>query len=48
MLIIHKEYPDLRLHVGEAPPRELELGLDQGKYDLFFTATPTIMVWLIR
>jgi DNA-binding transcriptional LysR family regulator len=33
MLIIHKEYPDLRLHVGEAPPRELELGLDQGKYD---------------
>lgn len=44
--LIHKEYPDLRLHIIEAPPRELEIGLDQGKYDLLFTATPTIMAEL--
>ena len=44
--LIHKEYPDLQLHIIEAPPRELEIGLDQGKYDLLFTATPTLMAEL--
>lgn len=43
---LHKDFPDLKLHVSEAPPRDLEKGLEQGKYDLLFTATPAIMAEL--
>ncbi|MDG1859191.1 MAG: LysR family transcriptional regulator, partial [Emcibacteraceae bacterium] len=40
---MHKDYPDLKLHITEAPPRELEIGLDQGKYDLLLSTTPALL-----
>ncbi|MCC3861041.1 LysR substrate-binding domain-containing protein [Pseudemcibacter aquimaris] len=43
---LHKDFPDLKLHITEAPPRELEIGLDQGKYDLLLSSTPALMAEL--
>jgi len=43
---LHKDYPDLKLHIIEVPPRDLEKGLDQGQYDLLFTVTPALMAEL--
>lgn len=43
---LHQNYPDLQLHIVEAPPLDLEKGLDQGKYDLLLTITPVNMAEL--
>lgn len=43
---LHKDYPKLKLHIIEVPPRDLERGLDQGRYDLLFTVTPVLMAEL--
>ena len=37
---IHSEYPSLRLYVREEPPRDLENGLLDGRYDLILTTRP--------
>ncbi len=43
---LHKDFPDLKLHITEAPPRELEIGLDQGKFDLLLSTTPALLAEL--
>ena len=40
---LHRSYPALQLHIVEAPPRDLEKGLDEGRYDLLLTVTPVVM-----
>lgn len=40
---LHRDFPDLKLHISEAPPRELEIGLDQGKFDLLLSSTPALL-----
>lgn len=37
---IHREYPTLRLYVREEPPRDLENGLLDGRFDLVLTTLP--------
>jgi LysR family hydrogen peroxide-inducible transcriptional activator len=37
---LHARYPNLRLHVREDLPRNLESGLDAGTYDLILTVLP--------
>lgn len=37
---VHKKYPSLRLFVREEPPRDLENGLLDGRYDLILTTLP--------
>jgi LysR family transcriptional regulator, hydrogen peroxide-inducible genes activator len=38
--VLHQRYPQLRLHIQEAVPRRLELGLEAGDYDLIMTVLP--------
>lgn len=40
MPLLHERYPQLKLHVREAVPRELESGLDAGNFDLILTVLP--------
>ena len=41
--VLHNEFPHLQLHIIEAPPRDLEKGLDQGRYDLLLTVPPSLI-----
>lgn len=38
--VLHREHPDLKLHVREDPPRELEPGLISGRHDLVLAQLP--------
>tara|TARA_R110000772_G_scaffold75022_6_gene163118 strand:+ start:1091 stop:2050 length:960 start_codon:yes stop_codon:yes gene_type:complete len=40
LIELHKRYPQLKLHVREGVPQELELGLDKGDYDFILTMLP--------
>jgi LysR family hydrogen peroxide-inducible transcriptional activator len=40
MPVLHERYPQLKLHVMEAVPRDLEAGLDAGTFDLILTVLP--------
>lgn len=37
---LHRRYPQLKLHVREGVPQELEQGLDRGDYDFILTMLP--------
>ena len=37
---LHKRYPGLQLHVREDIPKQLEAGLEEGKYDIILTVLP--------
>ena len=37
---LHREHPDLKLHVREDPPRDLEHGLARGRHDLILAQLP--------
>ncbi len=39
---LHKRYPELKLHVREDVPRQLEQGLEQGTYDIILTVLPML------
>jgi LysR family hydrogen peroxide-inducible transcriptional activator len=38
--VLHKRFPDLRLHVRESLPQTLSRGLDEGTFDLIITPLP--------
>jgi LysR family hydrogen peroxide-inducible transcriptional activator len=40
LIELHKRYPQLKLHVREGVPKELEQGLDRGDYDFILTMLP--------
>ncbi|MAM71755.1 MAG: LysR family transcriptional regulator [Gammaproteobacteria bacterium] len=40
LIELHKRYPQLKLHVREGVPQELEQGLDRGDYDFILTMLP--------
>jgi LysR family hydrogen peroxide-inducible transcriptional activator len=37
---LHARYPELKLHICEAVPQQLEQGLDDGTYDIILTVLP--------
>lgn len=37
---LHKRYPELKLHVREDVPKQLEQGLEAGNYDIILTVLP--------
>lgn len=45
---IHKNYPSLRLYVREEPPRDLENGLLDGRYDVILTTLPLEVSGLVE
>lgn len=40
LIELHRRYPQLKLHVREGVPQELEQGLDRGDYDFILTMLP--------
>ncbi len=40
LIELHRRYPQLKLHVREGVPQELEVGLDNGDYDFILTMLP--------
>lgn len=40
--LLHKEYPDLKLYVREAAPRDLQMALLDGTFDLILTPLPFV------